>query len=1130
MDAQVKIDTHYTRSINLERDIESDDILKAYIPTSKALTVLEKITHTFSEQSMPRAWSLIGPYGSGKSSFAMFLTHLLEDQENQTCETAENLLTQHHPQLAKTLIEHTSGSSAYCTVVLTGSNESLSQRFVHALAEGAQNYWADKDLKPDIISTLSRTAKTGATVSEIRTLLDQLKQSVLESEGRGILIVIDELGKFLEYEARHQGANDIFLLQALAEYAYTGGQAHVLLVVLMHQAFEQYSKGLTESLRNEWLKVQGRFESIPFLETAEQTLRVVAAAFKSQLNSTQKKHIQQHTRTLVDTLHQQNALPVSLAPDIASEILARCYPLHPVAALLLPVLCQKVAQNERTLFSYLGSQEHYGFQDGLKRLQQFGDWVLPWEIFEYFILNQPSMTSDHATHRRWTEVLIALERLGDAADNEIKLLKTIGLFNIIGAQGGFKASLEILHCCFPNPDTVQPALNALQKKSIITFRKFSSEYRIWEGSDFDLETELTQTKQQLGRLPLADVLNKRQPLLPIVARRYSIETGSVRYFQPRYASPESLFEIHADPQNPQLIFFLADNQEAVKQFNTIAANTDALTLMALCDNIAPLNNALLEVIALEKILTENPLIKSDPVAQRELKDQLTAARQQENQCLNQILEQPGQNRWMWQGQPLNIDNKKHLQHQLSHILHTVYAQAPIIKNELVNRNKTSAQANSARNKLVAALLQNAHRDDLGFETSKYPPEKSIYRALFKETGIHREIQGVWQIAEPLQDNPYRLFYTWQAIDQFLQSHTTAQPLTAIYTLLSQPPYGIKQGLLPLLFMAYYLSKQRTLALYEEGSFCSHVTREHFEILLRRPELFSVESFEFFGIRAELFNQYLEKLVGRTPEQSTLLDIVKPLARFIKDLPQFTQTTRDLDPKALAVREAFSKTQSPVQLLFTELPEACGFKAYSDEQDFNNSPTEFLTVLVECLNLLNRAYPDLLHTFQQQLSQAFNLKPDLPLDNLRITLTSRYQGLENYTVDGQGLKAFILRLQNDKETDTAWLESVAAFLGKAPPDKWKAQNITQADYRLQEFSERLQALATVHNEQIKLGVDTQATLIRMVSEQGEYNEVAYLTDDLKNQANAKIAELKLNKTDKALKQAILASLMAELAEN
>ncbi|WP_305908049.1 DUF6079 family protein [Methylomarinum sp. Ch1-1] len=1131
MEAFVQVDTHYTRSINLERDIDSNSILNAYIPTSKAMVMLDKIADTFNEQSIPRAWSLIGPYGSGKSSFAIFLTHLLEDPNYITSVSAEELLTKHNSKLAQRFIVHTQQSNAYCTVLLTGSAESLSRRLLKAMHSAAETYWQEKQgKKPGIIKELEIAAQDGATVSEILALLGKLKQAVLNVQGRGVLIVIDELGKFLEYEARHQGANDIYLLQALAEYAYKGGEANVLLVVLMHQAFEQYSKGLGETLRNEWVKVQGRFESMPFLESAEQTLRVVSAAFKSKVTESQRIAIRQQTQKITSVLSKQHALPVSLSPAIAEELLEKCYPLHPVAALILPVLCQKVAQNERTLFSYLGSQEHYGFQDGLTRLRKVGDWVQPWEIFEYFIHNQPTMTSDHATHRRWTEVLIAIERLGDAKESETQLLKTIGLFNIIGAQGGLKASEELLELCFPNSDQVSADLKALQDKSIVTYRKFSSEYRIWEGSDFDLDAQVNEFSQQLGRIDLAEVLNKRKTLLPIVARRYSITTGTLRYFQPVYASSDAGLKQAEKDDTPQIVFFLAEDSDALNAFHELTKIANELTIFALCENVTQLLSAVVEVLALERIQIESPEIKSDPVAQRELKDRLVAARQTEEFLLSQILDQPEQNRWFWRADRLDIANKKALQHQLSEILQSIYAKTPIIKNELVNRNKTSAQANSARNKLVAALLTHSHQEDLAFDPTKYPPEKSIYRAVLKETGIHVNNNGYWQIVEPSRDNDYQLFHVWQGITDYLKSDTRPKALAAIYELLSKPPYGVKQGVLPVLFIAYYLSKQRSLALYESGVFCPHVTQEHFEILLKRPDLFSVEAFDFSGIRADLFNQYLEKLVGKSPENSTLLDIVKPLAKFIHQLPPYTLATRNLDPKALAVRDAFRNTQSPMQLLFKELPEACGFPAYTDEQHFNGSnPNDFLNVLVENLNILNKAYQNLLAQFKQQLCQAFELGEQDNIGHIRNTLNQRYAGLEKYTVDGLGLKAFILRLQNDKDSDQGWLESIAAFLGKAPPEKWKQNNITEADYRLRELSERLKELAVVHAEQLKADVGNQATLIRVVSEQGEYSQVAYLTDELKKQADARIAELKLDKADKSLKHAILARLMSELLE-
>ena len=68
----VHVNTHYTRSVNLERDADSIELIKAYIPTSRALRTFAKFSSTFNEKTMPRSWSLIGPYGSGKSSFSVF--------------------------------------------------------------------------------------------------------------------------------------------------------------------------------------------------------------------------------------------------------------------------------------------------------------------------------------------------------------------------------------------------------------------------------------------------------------------------------------------------------------------------------------------------------------------------------------------------------------------------------------------------------------------------------------------------------------------------------------------------------------------------------------------------------------------------------------------------------------------------------------------------------------------------------------------------------------------------------------------------------------------------------------------------------------------------------------------------
>ena len=74
---KIHVNTRYTRSINVERDRGSPGIVDAYLPTARSIDLLEGVVAGLGSKDQPRAWSLVGPYGSGKSSFALFLHELL---------------------------------------------------------------------------------------------------------------------------------------------------------------------------------------------------------------------------------------------------------------------------------------------------------------------------------------------------------------------------------------------------------------------------------------------------------------------------------------------------------------------------------------------------------------------------------------------------------------------------------------------------------------------------------------------------------------------------------------------------------------------------------------------------------------------------------------------------------------------------------------------------------------------------------------------------------------------------------------------------------------------------------------------------------------------------------------------
>lgn len=1098
----VKVNTHYTRSVNLERDASSVDVVSAYIPTSRALRTFSRVTEAFHSNTSPRAWSLIGPYGSGKSSFSVFLSQLMSDPADDGAHAAQKVLKKAEPSLAKIFVKETKNTDGYLKILITAAPESMSKRLIRGVADAAEDYWSKLPGKtPRFIDDLKEAAISEITTSEIVSLVIELQERLEKTKCKGILLVIDELGKFLEYEARHYGANDIYLLQTLAEHACKGSNVNLFLFVLLHQSFEQYAKGLGENLKNEWSKVQGRFEEVPFLESAEQVLRVVSAAFEYDLNTKQRDSLVSKTEKIVNVLIKQDAIPSALKHEEAVNLYANCYPLHPVSAVILPLLCQKVAQNERTLFSYLGSHEEFGLQHMLDELSSLDDYVYPHHIYDYFITNQPAVLGDYLTHRRWAEVVTAIERLGDATEGESNLLKTIGLLNIIGSKGGFKASRPILETCISTKLAAKNAVKALQDKSIINYRRFNSEYRVWQGSDFDLEEALQEEVNNIGQFSLAAELNTAKSMLPIVARKYTIQTGALRYFVPIFVDAKSYKATEKQSDDARIIFYLSSDQDDEKIFhNDVITHFSDLDIVALSLNCAQLREAVAETIALKRVRTNRQELNTDPVAKREFDDRFTAAEQSEDLLLQSLIESPVDSLWYHNGELLDITTKRAMQETLSNVLDAVYNKTPKVFNELINRDKPSAQANAARNKLLYAMQNHSSEEDLGIE--KFPAEKAIYRAVLRETGLHQLVDDskVWQMCAPSSDgrkDRSNIRHVWQRIDQFLDStEKEAKSFADLNVELLAPPYGVKAGLLPILYVASYLVYQHELALYERRHYKPYFTEEMIERFVKRPDEFAFQRFRISGLRASIFEQY-SKVIHGDSKKRTLLELAKPLATFMGELAGYSQKTRrGLSDQAIKVRTAFNLAKSPEKLLFDELPKALGF------DDVGNMPTDnalegFSQALTETLRELRDAYTNLLIKQKELLAQAFNIEPKLTLKDLRNVLAGNCYGLENYTVDTQGLRAFIMRITKSSVSDDEWLENILMFLGNKPSKKWLDSDQDTAEYRLTDFSRRVIDLEKLRlhekDRTAKMSGDFDVFLLRSIKKGGDIQDEVVAID-------------------------------------
>nr|MBK7067710.1 hypothetical protein [Deltaproteobacteria bacterium] len=341
----------FFRSVHLATDALRPDACDGSMLTPLGQATLGRIFDGLGEGRTERAWTLTGPYGVGKSAFVVLLAQLL----NGTSESSALGALQSADRGLERALQQLRGSSrGFCPVLVSGtygpcslrSSMRSSGRSLGMFRPSAHQHILLRELRGLRVSR----AKTADLHRRAVKLFSDLAEFVHQKHGSGVVIVVDELGKCLEYAARGQGrADEVFLLQELAEAASRSGARPILLVTLLHQAFDRYAKDLAAETRAEWVKVQGRFEDVAFLDAPGELLRLAARSIRRRDDLPPERY--RHYDALA-----AEAVVLGLAPAEQQATLRQLAPLHPTAALLLPGLCRgPLAQNERSLFGFLTS-------------------------------------------------------------------------------------------------------------------------------------------------------------------------------------------------------------------------------------------------------------------------------------------------------------------------------------------------------------------------------------------------------------------------------------------------------------------------------------------------------------------------------------------------------------------------------------------------------------------------------------------------------------------------------------------------------------------------------------------------------------------------------------------------------
>lgn len=837
----ISVNENFQYSVNLQFDINNILKIKEYIPTKDGCELLKKYIDSVIN-GKNRATTLIGPYGKGKSHLLLVLITLLNDYDKNDSELLQQFIEKIKSidiELYEMIINLRKNKYRLMPVIINSNYGDLNQAFLLALSEALErekisdtiiNTYFDVAIKviekweekyKDAISDLKKCLEEyNCTLRELKTGLKNysekhyeifkniyscilhgqefnplvnsdiiktykdLSHEINKYGFNGMFIVFDEFSKFLEYVENTHMMKDLKLLQDFAELANrTGNEDQIHLSCITHKAMNQYSNEMDEAKANAFKTVEGRFKELYFNRSLEQNYEIVSYALekKDKFNTFFKEFYKEHKNIYTD-MKELNIFRE--LKDIEDVLYKGCFPLNPITVYTLIGLSEKIAQNERTLFTFLTDDDFNSLKSFIYTNNE--NLFNVNKVYDYFKALLKKET-DPSIKEIWIKAENALAKTKD--DIESNIIKALAVIYMIN-------EIEIL---MPDDKTIRLALNLeddifqmhinnLIDKSILKRRKITDELEFTTIFNREISKEIKRlSESQYYNINIKETINDIVLKTYSLPRRYNEENKITRFFANMFISEEEIknlnsFDIlfennYCDGIIVKLIRESRNIQDIRDKFEKINSKKVVLEIpktimpkqiVSLLRDYKAIVHMMNDQNISDDINSELELILKETTDA--LNEQITLYFSEEN-----IQEYLYKNR---------IDKRiTNMSSYLSDICFSIYSNTPIINNELINKKELSAPIKKARDIVIDTILNN----DSSLIKSKTSAEATIYKAIV-EKRENSDIKAIIQI-----------------INNFIsKSESKKISFEKLYKVLENEPYSIRKGIIPILIaMALY---------------------------------------------------------------------------------------------------------------------------------------------------------------------------------------------------------------------------------------------------------------------------------------------------------------------------------------
>lgn len=960
----------FSLSANIEEGFSKET---QYIVTPNARQVAEGIVNGF--KAGIHSFTIIGSYGTGKSSFLLVLERDLK--ENKSYELM-------NPSML-------SNKNKFDVLKVVGDYKELSV-------------------------LLSQKLSVDGTADSI---LDELrnKYNKLRNQGKFLVIFIDEFGKVLEHAAKNNPERELYFMQKLAEFVNVPTR-NILLLTTLHQNFNAYSRKLNEVQKEEWTKVKGRFQELVFVEPVEQLLYL--AATQNEQNRTDDSN--HETIEALSTLAKKTKFVSQGFSDETAKALA---PLEPFAAYVITQAIQRYGQNERSLFSFLNAR-------GRNSLSEYQGEVYQLQCcYDYIYYNFYSYLKEaNADSMQWSSMQVAIERVEgqlwetkqDLVD-AVKMVKAIGLLNLFG-NSSFRMNREETALYAKIALGIENAfslLNKLEQYKIIRYASYKFRYILFDGTDINIEDEVRKAGLVVSR-PLNYVDEIRNYCFKKVApvKACYFQKGTPRYFEYEVLG-EGVDKTPVGDTDGYIQLIFSSSKKVLEETCNLSEKCENAIIFVCFKNTDELVSHLYQIEKYKYILSKVLIDKSDKVAINEINNLLEYEKVILNKSISESLfSYNGDVTWIFKGEEQQICSLRDFNQLLSVVCNEIYSQTPVMNNELFNKHKLSSSISSAKGKFLSALLNQSSEVDFGFPADKFPPEKTIYYSLLKNTGLH--VNGEF-VGTPTNEGIMPL---WNACEEFLVSTTyKARKISELIKKLSAKPYKLKQGFLDFWIPTYLYIKKQDYSLYGvNGAYIPNINMEFFELLQKHPGEYLIKAFDVTGVKVEIFNQYRKFLnVGElgSIKSDDFIETIKPFFFFYnKRLNDYAKHTHKFNhEQTVRFRDTLARAKDPEKTFFEDLPEALGYdkEALQDPEKVQ----EFCYVINRAVKELRSCYSNMIDRVESRLLDTLGIET-YDYSEYVVEIRKRLANVKEYLLTDR-LKEFYRHMMAEFDNRTEWYQSI-----------------------------------------------------------------------------------------------------------